>query len=182
MSKDPFQILADEITLIRSEIERLQRTSLDKDEAKALHKVVAKSVADLEKVLPTLERSIERQLFTSMEAVREEAVRAAWGAAETAVVKSHARSIEAAGKLSQAAGEARREAWRYFGGFWVWIVSLLAAGVVLGALGLSAIQGRADAKEFGRYPGVFCGSASGRRFEDTDGSVYCAVLISGPDK
>ena len=33
--KDTFQILADEITLIRGEIKQLQRSSLNKDEAKA---------------------------------------------------------------------------------------------------------------------------------------------------
>ena len=177
MSKDPFQILADEITLIRSEIEKLQRTSLDKDEAKALHGIVVKSVADLQKVLPTLERSIERQLFTSMEAVREEAVKAAREAAERAVVQSHARSIEEAGKLSRAAGEARREAWRYFGGFWVWIASVGSLGVVLGALGLFFLQGRADAVQFGAHTGIFCGSADGRKFTANDGKEYCGVPI-----
>ena len=33
-------------------------------------------------------------------------------------------------KLSQAAGEARREAWRWFGGFWVWLASMLATGAL----------------------------------------------------
>ena len=31
MSKDPFQILADELTLIRKDMDRMQRTSLDKE-------------------------------------------------------------------------------------------------------------------------------------------------------
>ena len=31
MSKDPFQILADELTLIRKDMDQLQRTSLNKD-------------------------------------------------------------------------------------------------------------------------------------------------------
>ena len=43
MSKDPFQILADELTLMRGEIDRLQRTSLNKDEANALNDIVAKA-------------------------------------------------------------------------------------------------------------------------------------------
>ena len=34
--KDPFQQLVDELTLIRHDMERLKRTSLDKDEAEAL--------------------------------------------------------------------------------------------------------------------------------------------------
>ena len=35
-AKDPFQILADELTLIRKDMDRLQRTSLDKEDAEAL--------------------------------------------------------------------------------------------------------------------------------------------------
>lgn len=139
MSKDPFQILADEITLIRSEIEKLQRTSLNKDEAKALHQVVAKGVADLDQALPILERSIQQQLFDNREIIREEAVMGARGAAETAIVQSHARSLEEAAKLAQAAGEARRQAWRYFGGFWVWLAFIGTLGCLLGVLGTLAI-------------------------------------------
>jgi hypothetical protein len=40
MSKDPFQILADELTLIRKDMDKLQRTSLDRDEAKLLNDAV----------------------------------------------------------------------------------------------------------------------------------------------
>ena len=137
--KDPFQILADEVTLIRGEIERLQRTSLDKDEAKALHQAVSKGVADLNQILPTLERSIQHQLFDNREIIREEAVMGARGAAEAAIVQSHARSLEEAAKLAQAAGEARREAWRYFGGFWVWLAFVGTLGCLLGVLGTLAI-------------------------------------------
>ena len=35
--KDPFEILADEITLIRRQVDHLQRTSLNKDEAEAFN-------------------------------------------------------------------------------------------------------------------------------------------------
>lgn len=42
--KDPFQQLVDEITLIRQDMERLKRTSLDKDEAEALHEMIAEGV------------------------------------------------------------------------------------------------------------------------------------------
>ena len=37
MTKDVFEMLTDEITLIRHDIASLQRTSLNKDEAKALN-------------------------------------------------------------------------------------------------------------------------------------------------
>ena len=44
MSKDPFQILADELTLIRKDMDQLQRTSLNKDEAKTLNQAVMGAV------------------------------------------------------------------------------------------------------------------------------------------
>ena len=42
--KDPFEILADEITLIRRQIDQLQRTSLDRDEAEHLNATIAQSL------------------------------------------------------------------------------------------------------------------------------------------
>ena len=49
MSKDPFQILADELTLIRKDMDHLQRTSLDKDEAKKLNQIVTAAVLKMAK-------------------------------------------------------------------------------------------------------------------------------------
>ena len=50
--KDPFQQLVDEITLIRQDMERLKRTSLDKDDAEALHEMLAEGVDRMRKVGP----------------------------------------------------------------------------------------------------------------------------------
>ena len=49
MSKDPFQILADELTLIRKDMDQLQRTSLNKDEAKTLNQIVTAAVMKMAK-------------------------------------------------------------------------------------------------------------------------------------
>jgi hypothetical protein len=80
-------------------------------------------------------------------------------------------------KFSQAAGEARREAWRWFGGFWVWLASVGTAGALLGALAMAWIGGTISAHDFGDYPGVFCSSAGGQVVEQSDGSTFCAVWI-----
>ena len=48
--KDPFEILADEITLIRRQVDHLQRTSLDKDEAEAFNVRVAEVLNALAEV------------------------------------------------------------------------------------------------------------------------------------
>jgi hypothetical protein len=96
MSKDPFQILADELTLIR------------KDEAQALHQIVAQAVKNMQQAT----KAAPGEIRATLQADRDQMARSA----------------------TQAAGEARREAWRYFGGFWVWLASMLATGVVLGLL------------------------------------------------
>lgn len=177
MTKDTFQILADEITLIRKDIERLQRTSLNKDEAKNLNEVLVKSLDRMSKVGPTLEQEIKRTLAQVTLDVRNRAVEAASGAAREAIEKSHAESIAAARGLSKAAGEARREAWRYFGGFWVWLASVGAVGLVLGLLLMRWIDGTVSAQDFGRDYSAkyFCGSAGGTEISSEKGRKYCAI-------
>ena len=171
--KDPFQILADEITLIRSEIERLQRTSLNKDEAKALHKIVTEKADDMLEMGPLIERTVDGKLNLFIATLANEAVKAA----EDAVIQSHAESIKSAHKLTVAAGEARKEAWRYFGGFWVWIASVGALGAVLGSLATVTIQGRGDAEAFGTFPGLYCERAGGSKVTNTAGTRYCAFEL-----
>jgi hypothetical protein len=178
--KDTFQILADEITLIRHDMERLQRTSLNKDEAKALSQEVAKGVKQMANAAPAVYEAISSRLDLAIDRIRREAVTAASEATSGAIEKSHAKSINAARDLARAAGEARREAWRYFGGFWVWLASVGAAGLILGLLMAFLIMGRGDAREFGQYPRVYCTSAGGQIQEQADGSSFCAIWIKRP--
>jgi hypothetical protein len=178
--KDTFQILADEITLIRHDMERLQRTSLNKDEAKALSQEVAKGVKQMANAAPAVYEAISSRLDLAIDRIRREAVTAASEATSGAIEKSHAKSINAARDLARAAGEARREAWRYFGGFWVWLASVGAAGLILGLLMEFLIMGRGDAREFGQYPRVYCTSAGGQIQEQADGSSFCAIWIKRP--
>lgn len=178
--KDPFEILADEITLIRRQMDHLQRTSLDKDEAEAFNATIAKFIAQLGKTAPTMQEAMRRDLAYVGHDVRKHAVEAAQGAAREAIEKSHAESIRAAQSLSQAAGEARRQAWRYFGGFWVWLASIGAAGALIGALAVFWLQGRADAKAFGQHPRIYCTTAGGQVVTNPEGRRFCAFWIDQP--
>ena len=90
--------------------------------------------------------------------------------------------MAAARDLSKAAGEARREAWRYFGGFWVWLASVGAGGAVLGLLAAFLIMGRGDAREFGQYPGVYCTTAGGQVVTNPEGRRFCAIWIDRPSQ
>ena len=70
--KDPFQALVDEITLVRNDVERLQRTSLDRKEAKKLNDVVAQGLDRMAKVGPALQQRIEQSLATAALDLRQQ--------------------------------------------------------------------------------------------------------------
>ena len=117
-----------------------------------------------------------------LEKLALETILAATDAASKAIEKSHAETSSAARDYAKAAGEARREAWRYFGGFWVWLASVGAGGAVLGLLAAFLIMGRGDAREFGQYPQVYCTTAGGQIVEQDDGSSFCAIWIDRPSQ
>ncbi len=175
--KDPFQILADEITLIRTEIERLQRTSLNKDEAKALHKIVTEKADDMLEMGPLVERAVESKLNVFVAMLGNEAVNAAQDAAERAVTHSHGEASKAAETLLQDAHRARRIALTQSGGFWSWIALTAAVCLMGGALATMAMQGRGDAKEFGRFASLYCSTAGGEKVIGSDRAEYCAILL-----
>lgn len=178
--KDPFEILADEITLIRRQIDQLQRTSLDRKEAEKLNAVVAQGLDRMAKVGPALQNRIEQSLATAALDLRQHTVYAATEGAKEAIREAQMESLKAAKDLRKAAGEARREAWRWFGGFWVWLASVGATGALLGALAVFWLQGRADARAFGKYPRVYCTAAGGQVATNSDGSRFCGIWIDPP--
>jgi len=81
--------------------------------------------------------------------------------------------MSAARIYSQNAGEARREAWRYFGGFWVWLTTIGLLGVILGGLGVFWLKGREAAEGFGQYPSIYCTTAGGTKGKFSNGKPYC---------
>ncbi len=180
MSKDPFQILADELTLIRKDMDRLQRTSLDKQEAEALHKTLAQAVGRMERAAEEAPQTLGSTLKADRDRMARSATQAATEAAERVLGDIRAELTQERQKLSQAAGEARREAWRWFGGFWVWLASVGATGALLGALAVFWITGRGDAREFGRFPSIYCDNAGGQVVEQDNGGTFCAIWIRRP--
>ena len=177
---DPFLVLVDDIGALRRQIENLQRTSLDRDEAEHLNATIAKSLDNMAQTGKRLEQRLEGQLQLATAKTHRDAIEAAQGAARAAIRESHAELLQTAKSLSQAAGEARREAWRWFGGFWVWLASIGAAGALIGALAVFWLQGRADAKAFGQHPRIYCLSAGGEFADQRDGSRYCIFMVSPP--
>jgi hypothetical protein len=202
MSKDPFEILADEITLIRKDMDRLQRTSLDKDEAKALSveltaaldnlsgtgefiieqntKVLDERLTALSAVVVEVAKKFGTHVSTvateatknAVETVNRESVVAA-KTLQKSVDEANQKSAAAAQDLLRGAKEAHREALRRFGGFWVWLGCVGATGAVLGLLTAFWMTGRDNAKAFGAYPGLYCRDAGGEKRElETQAGVY----------
>jgi hypothetical protein len=180
-ARDPFQDFVDELTALRRSVEHLARSSLDKGEAQDLHASLTEGVARMEAAGATLERALGGRLDRWAKKTGGAAVRASERAAGGEVAKLRPELLAAARDLSQAAGEARREAWRWFGGFWVWLAAMLATGAFLGALAAFWIGGTISARDFGDYPGVFCASAGGQRVTQSSGWTFCAVPIEGPE-
>ena len=85
MTKDPFQILADELTLIRKDMDRLQRTSLDKDEAKKLNQIVTAAVLKMAKTAEDAPGEIQGALEADRDQMARSATQAATRAAESAM-------------------------------------------------------------------------------------------------
>ena len=177
---DPFLVLVDDIGALRRQIENLHRTSLDRDEAEHLNATIAKSLDNMAQTGKRLEQRVEGQLQLATAKTNRAAIEAAQDAARGAIRESHAEILQTARSLSQAAGEARREAWRWFGGFWVWLTSIGAAGALIGALAAFWITGRGDAKAFGQHPRIYCLSAGGEFADQRDGSRYCIFMVSPP--
>ena len=182
MTKDAFEMLTDELTLIRHDMANLQRTSLNKDEAKALNQQLVQGVASMAQTGQAVYEAISERMDLRLEKLAIETILAAKDAASGAIAKNHAETIAAARDLSKAAGEARREAWRYFGGFWVWLASVGAGGAVLGLLVAFWMIGRGDARAFGEYPSVYCTSAGGQIVTNPEGRRFCAMWIDPPSQ
>ncbi len=180
--RDSFEILADELARIGQQIAHLQRTSLNKTEAEALNQQLVQGVASMAQTGQAVYEAISERMDLRLEKLALETILAATDAASRAIEKSHAETIAAARDLSKAAGQARREAWRYFGGFWVWLASVGAGGAVLGLLAAFLIMGRGDAREFGQFPRIYCTSAGGQIQEQADGSSFCAIWIERPSQ
>ena len=180
--KDSFEILADELARMGQQIAHLQRTSLNKAEAEALNQQLVQGVASMAQTGQAVYEAISERNHQRLEKLAMETILAATDAARRAIEKSHAETSSAARDYAKAAGEARRAAWRYFGGFWVWLASVGAGGAVLGLLTAFLIMGRGDAREFGQYPQVYCTTAGGQIVEQDDGSSFCAIWIDRPSQ
>ena len=180
MAKDAVQELVDEITLVRGEVKQLQRTSLSRDEAKALNAHVAQALAQMKALAAGAPQAVRNAIWTDLRQLDQTTSQAASKAAGQAVkdVREDLRAERA--NLLRASERAHRAAWRFEGGVWAWMAATLATGALLGALAALWMTGKDDAREFGRFPRIYCEDAGGTIFADTDGRRFCGIWIDPP--
>jgi hypothetical protein len=141
--------------------------------------MIAEGVDRMVKVGPDVQKAIDNRLLAVAAVLRDATTKAAASAAEGAIEKTRVESLEVARSLSEAAGEARKQAWRYFGGFWVWLVSMLATGAALGLLlsyGMETAKSALSVDDLVRYN---CGRSwfGGQVVDQDNGSSFCAFWI-----
>lgn len=87
MSKDLFQILANELSLIRKDMDQLQRPapSVDKDEAKTLNQIITAAVLKMAKAAEDATREIQQAPETDRNQMAGSATQAATRAVESAL-------------------------------------------------------------------------------------------------
>jgi len=175
--KDPFSILADEITLLRNDIKTLRRSSLDQHQADELHRNVVESLNIMAKFAKDLDDKFRHQLALTKEDIITQASLGARTAATEAIKANNAEIMKAARIYANNAAEARRDAWRYFGGFWVWLTTIALLGAILGAIGMFLLKGREVAEAFGQHPSFYCSSAGGHKGKLDNGREYCVFHL-----
>ena len=179
---DAFDILTDELTALRRSIEHLARTSLDKNESEAMNEMVAQALEDMRKATREAPRALQDALHVDRDHMASIASQSATEAAERVLGDIRDQLKQDRIKLSQAAGEARREAWRWFGGFWVWLASMLTTGVALGLLiayGTETAKTLFSVREMAPYACEWR-SWGGQMINQDDGSSLCALWIKLP--
>lgn len=178
MADDPVDFLLSELTALRRSVEHLARSSLTKGEAEVLNQAVVQAAGRMERAAQDAPKALGTALKADRVRMASDTTDAAVEAM-TGVLADIRRQLDQERlKFAQAAGEARRAAWRSFGGFWVWLVAMLATGALLGALTSFWIGGEISAREFGKYTRIFCVSAGGQVIEQQDGTSYCGVWIN----
>ena len=183
VAKSPAELIADltdQVRLLRQDVGNLTATATTKAEAAKLmariEKASGEAFAHAQEVIDASEHLGRRMHQDSASAAQV----AAQVAAQKAI-KSLEHEIQAAANhMRLESVRSSKEALHRFGGGLAVFGGIAALGAVLGILVLLLIQGRGDAREFGKHPEVFCTSAGGEIATNSDGSRFCGIWIDPP--
>ena len=182
MTKDTFQILADEITLIRGEMQQLRRSSLNKDEAQSLNELVVEAVDKMTGAAIAAPRAIRDDLKADRDQTARRAIESATAAAQRAVEGVRGQLEAERREYADCLSEARRAARRAKLLSWPIVAALLATGALLGVLTAYGTETAKSVLSLDREVRIACGITVGQVVERDDGSSYCATWIVTPDQ
>ena len=178
-AKSPAELIADltdQVRLLRQDVGNLTATATTKAEAARLMASVQKITADaLEQ-----NRQIGSTAAEMSRRMHRDSLTAAQEAAGQAVRGLEDKISAAANHMRLEAVKGRQQALYSFGGGLAVFGGLLALGGVLGIVALLLIQGRGDARAFGKYPLTYCTAAGGQVASTSDGSRFCGIWIDPP--
>lgn len=112
--------------------------------------------------------------------MHQDSASAAQVAAQKAIKSLEHEISAAANHMRLESIRSSKEALHRFGGGLAVFGGIAALGAVLGIVALLLIQGRGDAREFGKHPEVFCTSAGGEIATNSDGRRFCGIWIDPP--
>ena len=181
-TEDLFDVLSGELTALRRSVEHYGGASLSKNEARDLNKALVQAVDRMETAVQRAPQALQATLKADRDQMAREAIQAATRAAERVMGEIRGQLQAERLHFAQSAGEARRAAWRSFGGFWVWLVAVGATGAFLGLLAAYATEaGRALVRVSDMVP-YACewSNVGGQLVEQEDGSSFCLFWIETP--
>ena len=178
-TNDVFDVLSGELTALRRSVEHYGGTTLSKNEAKDLNTALMRSVERMEKAAQNAPKALVTAFRTDRSQMARETTEATTAAAERVLENVRDKLFEERLELSRAAGEARRAAWMYFGGFWVWAAALLFAGVLLGLLAAQLTDPVRTLFNVSSMVSYACEwpRVGGQLVEQADGSSFCMFWI-----
>ena len=175
-AKSPAELIADltdQVRLLRQDVGNLTATATTKAEAARLRARIEKAseeaFAHAQEVIDASEHLGRR--------MHQDSASAAQVAAERAIKGLEHEISAAANHMRLESVRSSKEALHRFGGGLAVFGGIAALGAVLGIVALLLIQGRGDAREFGKHPEVFCTSAGGEIATNSDGRRFCGIWI-----
>lgn len=183
-TEDLFDILSGELTALRRSVEHYGGASLSKNEARDLNKTLLKAVNRMEQAANAAPAALVEAFGHDRAKTIQKTKEATAEAAESVLQDVRRELAEERQKFAQAAGEARKEAWRYFGGFWVWLAAILALGTFLGLLTAYVTETAESLLSTEQEVRIGCGRSwgSGQVVEMDNGASYCAHWLVTPDE
>lgn len=175
-TKSPAELMADltdQVRLLRLDVSNLIAGHPTKEDAEYILGILEKTEGNI----VTLNDLVPKSIQGWMSDMSKSASSAASAAVTASTAQLSADMSKTAKDLAEASAEARRQALRYRGGFWVWLGLSCALGALLVALAAFLITKSDNAKAFGQWPDLYCTDAGGQKTTSERGGETYEVCV-----